>query len=136
MRNSIFLVILICFAAGARLANADDPGLKQRWGTTVSEDEAKHALHFNPFRIMNRTYDSIIHFGAGIIDLFAFKKADHISKATFQFAESFLDPFDLTNDIISDVGAAIKSPHYAQHRMSTRIQVCTGNIGLYFDQMF
>jgi hypothetical protein len=133
MRNSILLLLITCLVINAQAARADDPGLKERWGTVVSSEESKHSHHFNPFRIMNRTFDSFVHFGLAVGDLVNFKKKDHIADATFQFAESFLDPFDLTNDMISDLGAAIKSPRYVKHRMSHRIQVCSGNIGLTFD---
>jgi hypothetical protein len=134
MRKSILLLLMICFVVNAQAARADDPGLKDRWGTVVSKEELKHSHRFNPFRIMNRTFDAFVHFGLAVGDLANFKKKDHIADATFQFAESFLDPFDLTNDIISDVGAAIKSPRYIGHRMSRRVQVCSGNIGLISDE--
>jgi hypothetical protein len=131
---SIFVSSLILFAAGGvQLAHADDLALNQRWGNTVSAEEANQSPHFNPFRIMNRTYDSFMHFGVGAADLMKFGKKGHVADATYQFAESFLDPFDLTNSILSDVGAAIKSPHYIGRRMSTRIQICSGNLGLILD---
>jgi hypothetical protein len=133
VRNFTVISLIITIVAGAQFARADDPDLKLRWGTKVSDTEAKQALHFNPFRIMNRTYDSFLHFGIGIVDLVKFKKKNHFRKASYQFAESFLDPFDLTNSILSDLGAAIKSPHYVGRRMSDRIQVCTGNLGLIYD---
>jgi hypothetical protein len=113
------------------MAHASD--LDDRWGEKISQQEVSQKAHFNPFRIMNRTFDSVAHFAVGVYDLADFKKEDHLAVASFQFAESFLNPFGLADAVISDVGALAKSPFYMTKRMSRRVQVCTGNLGLIFD---
>lgn len=103
-----------------------------RWSKEM-DAQTRASAETNTYQISagsKRSGEAFTHLAKGFYRLLPIGGAPRWKDAGFQFLASALNPFGLLNSLVSDVGALAKGHRYVNQRVSSRIQICTGNLGL------